>query len=71
MKWPGFPFLQSKKGTHEPGARLRGKVSRNSVIKGGELSVVVRFGIEEADRVRDLLPGALVSVALEEQSDER
>lgn len=71
MKWLRTLLAAERKANLEQAGVLRGKVSRNSVIKGGELSVVVRFGIEEADRVRDLLPGALVSVALEEQSDER
>jgi len=48
---------------------LRGKVSRNSVIKGGELSVVIRFGLEEAARVKDLLPGTLVSIQPEEPNE--
>lgn len=40
----------------------RGKVSRVSVCRGGELSVTVRFGLEELEAARRMLPGTLVSV---------
>lgn len=42
---------------------MRAKVSRVTVIRGGEVSVVLRFGIEDKDRALELSPGALVSVA--------
>lgn len=41
---------------------LRGRVSRVAVVKGGEYSVTVRFGLEELDRVRGVLPGTLLEV---------
>ena len=43
---------------------LRGRVSRVSLIRGGELSVVVRFGIDEFEEAKKLAPGALVSLSI-------
>lgn len=41
--------------------RVRGRVHRSSVIRGGEVSVVIRFGIEAGDRM-DLPPGTVVEL---------
>lgn len=40
---------------------LRGRVHRMSVTKGGEVSIVVRFGMEES-RARQLNQGALLDI---------
>jgi hypothetical protein len=52
-----------------PVAPLRGKVSRISVIRSGEVSMVVRFGIDEA-RARGLTPGTLVELNVATDSEE-
>lgn len=46
---------------------LRGKVSRVSVISSGDLSVVVRFGLEEKDLAQhQFRPGALLELTVVE-----
>lgn len=44
------------------GNPMRGRVSRVSVIRGGEVSVVLRFGLEELDRAKQLMPGVVLEV---------
>lgn len=44
------------------GKSIRGRVSRVSIIRGGEVSVVVRFGLEERDRVQAFTPGTLLEL---------
>lgn len=41
---------------------LRGRVARVSVTKASEVSVVVRFGLEELERVNQFMPGTLLEV---------
>jgi hypothetical protein len=48
---------------------MRGKVSRISVIRSGEVSMVVRFGIDEA-RARGLTPGTLVELQVMQDGKE-
>jgi hypothetical protein len=43
---------------------MRGVVSRVSTMKRGGVSVVLRFGLEERDRVLKLEPGKVVGVEL-------
>jgi hypothetical protein len=49
------PILGPQTQTH------RGRVHRVSIVKGGEVSVVLRFGVEEA-RARGLNQGALIEL---------
>lgn len=51
-----------------PSAQIRGRVHKVSVIRGGELSVVLRFGIEEMHNARALTPGMLVRITREVSS---
>ncbi len=53
MKWFGVTIGRNT---------LRGRVLRVSVTKSSELSVVVRFGIEELDRAKQMMPGTLLEV---------
>lgn len=46
------------------GEPIRGVVNRVSVIKGGERSVVIRFGLDEPD-IDQLKPGTLIAVVPE------
>lgn len=41
---------------------LRGKVSKVSICQGGEISIVLRFGIEERERAQRITPGTVLSV---------
>lgn len=43
-------------------APMRGRVQRIAITKSSEVSVVVRFGLEELDRVRSIMPGTLLQV---------
>lgn len=43
------------------GQPVRGRVHRVSIIQGGEVSVVLRFGVEEAN-ARGLNQGALIEL---------
>ncbi len=47
---------------YEGRPRLRGRVMRVSVTKSTDISVVVRFGIEELDRVKQMMPGTVLEV---------
>jgi hypothetical protein len=42
---------------------IRGRVSRVSVIRGGEVSVVMRFGLEEKHQALTFQVGELVGIA--------
>lgn len=44
------------------GTTLRGRVSRVALVKGGELSVTLRFGLEEIEAARKLSPGNLLEL---------
>lgn len=44
------------------GEPIRGRIHRISRVKGGELSIVIRFGLEEDAHAQRLLQGALVEV---------
>lgn len=44
------------------GASLRGRIFRCGIVKGGEISVTVRFGLEELEAARQLVPGMLLEV---------
>lgn len=46
---------------------MRGRVSRTNVVRGGEVSVTIRFGLEERAKAVELSTGTLVSVLLLEQ----
>lgn len=41
---------------------LRGRVSRTAIVKGGEISVTVRFGLEELEDAKRLVPGLLIEL---------
>lgn len=43
------------------GAQIRGRVHKISIIAGGEVSVVLRFGLDEP-RARQLAQGSLVEL---------
>lgn len=43
------------------GEGMRGRVHKISIISGGEVSIVVRFGLDEP-RARQLLQGSLVEL---------
>ena len=55
-------FLKRFMPRKRNGNPMRGRVSRVSVIRGGEVSVVLRFGLEELDRAKQLMPGVLLEV---------
>lgn len=57
MKWP----LLRKPAAHV-GKPIRGRVHRVSVVQEGELSIVVRFGLEELEGAKRLLSGTPVEV---------
>lgn len=44
---------------------MRGVVSRVSTMKRGGVSVVLRFGLEERDRILKLEPGKVVALAVD------
>lgn len=56
-----------RKLTGQP-APLRGRVHKVSVVRGGEVSVVVRFGIDEP-HARALNQGALLELAVLKEAD--
>jgi len=41
---------------------LRGKVSKVSICQGGEISIVLRFGIEERERAQRITPSTVLTV---------
>lgn len=51
-----------RKRLQRVGEPVRGRIHRISRVRGGELSIVVRFGIEEDDRAQRLLQGSLIEI---------
>lgn len=43
-------------------ASLRGRVSRVAIVRSGEVSVTVRFGLDELEAAKKMLPGTLIEV---------
>lgn len=41
---------------------LRGRVSRVAIVRSGEVSVTVRFGLDELEAAKKMLPGTLLEV---------
>ena len=56
MRWPW-----SKREALRTGAPIRGRISRISKVRGGEISIVLRFGLEE-DEAQRLMQGELLEV---------
>lgn len=61
MKRPAWWHPLLSRLTLKRGAPLRGRVHRVSIVAGGEVSIVLRFGLDEP-RARELNQGALVEV---------
>lgn len=58
MKWPRW----IKPTAFWARPTLRGRIHRIAIVQGGEVSVVVRFGMEEP-HAKDLEQGALVDLS--------
>jgi hypothetical protein len=53
-------LINMLKGRHA----LRGRVSRVALVLSGEVSVTMRFGLDELEAAKALLPGVLVEVVV-------
>lgn len=58
MKWWKSAALIWKRQS-EP---LRGRVAKVSTLPGGEVSIVLRFGIDEFERARTITPQTVLEV---------
>lgn len=58
MKWR-YLLLRPRPRIGKP---MRGRIHRIAIVQGGEVSVVVRFGMEEP-QAKDLEQGALVDLS--------
>lgn len=56
MKWPWV------KPGQRVGKSIRGKVHRISIVQNGELSLVLRFGMEEMEEAKRFVSGTPVDV---------
>lgn len=71
IKWPSFGDARDLRPmNNEPalsGRGMRGRVSRTNVVRGGEVSVTIRFGLEDRAQAVELSTGKLVAVIVLEQ----
>lgn len=62
--WQKFHADKCRREFHRTQGRppMRGVISKVSILKRGEVSIMLRFGIDEQDRARQLTPGRTLEV---------
>lgn len=62
--WHKFHSDKCRREFHRAQGRppMRGVISKVSILKRGEVSIMLRFGIDEQDRARQLTPGRTLEV---------
>lgn len=62
--WQKFHTDECRREFHRTQGRppMRGVISKVSILKRGEVSIMLRFGIDEQDRARQLTPGRTLEV---------